>query len=159
MTSNGKTREVAVRRSLFPDLKERREEFREMLRDLWDVRLPWPALRLGRLEVAEPAVDMFERDGNVVVKAELPGIEPDKIEVTVSDGELRITGERKEEKEVNEENYYRSERSVGRIFRSLTLPEGCDANQVSAKAKDGVIEIVIAKKAASVGKKVEVKVG
>jgi HSP20 family protein len=77
----------------------------------------------------------------------------------VSDQELRITGERKEEKEVKQENYYRSERSVGRIYRTLALPEGCDSEKVSATAKDGVIEVVIPKKATAVGKKVEVRAG
>jgi len=110
-------------------------------------------------ETREPAVDVFERDGNLVVKAEMPGIEADKIDVTVSGGELRITGERKEEKEVKEEDYYCSERSFGRIYRVLALPEGCDADKVSATAKDGVVEVVIPKKATAVGKKIEVKAG
>lgn len=151
MTTNGK-KQVAVRRTPFAAL----EELREGLPSFFDVR--WP-FRTGRLfeEVTQPAVDMFEREGNVVVKAELPGIPADKIDVTVSDGELRISGERAEEKEVREEHYYRSERTYGRIFRTLALPEGCDTEHADATAKDGIIEIVIPKKPAAVGKKVEVK--
>jgi HSP20 family protein len=100
---------------------------------------------------------MFERNGNVVVKAEMPGIEADKIEVTISNGELRISGERSEEKEVKEEDYQRSERTYGRIFRSVSLPDGCDGEAVTASSKDGVVEIVIPRKTSSATKKIEVK--
>jgi HSP20 family protein len=153
MATNGKTA-LTVRRTPFDAL----EEFRESFPSLFDLRWPF-SLRAGRLpeESHPPSVDMFERDGKLVVKAEMPGIAPDAIDVTVSDGELRISGERKEEKEVREENYYRSERSYGRIYRALPLPQGCDSDNVTATAKDGIVEIVIPKKAAAVGKKIDVK--
>jgi HSP20 family protein len=130
----------------------------DMLREVFDTRWPFSP-RLTRLgaELKEPAIDMFERKDSVVVKAEVPGIEPDKIEVTVADGELRISGERSEEKEVKEENYYRAERRYGRIFRSVALPDGCSAEGVTATSKDGVVEIVIPRKAAAAAKKIEVK--
>lgn len=155
MATNGKTH-LPVKHTPWTEMKDLRESMRSML----DSRWPFPTLSLPAwIEINEPAVDMFERDGNVVVKAEMPGIEADKIEVIFSGGELRITGERKEEKEVKEEHYYRSERSFGHIYRALPLPEGCDADKVSATAKDGVVEVVIPKKAAAVGKKIEVKAG
>src|SRR5512134_1616455 len=101
MATNGKSA-VAVRRSPFAELPD----LQDMLREVFDTRWPFSP-RLTRLgaELKEPAIDMFERKDSVVVKAEVPGIEPDKIEVTVADGELRISGERSEEKEVKEENY------------------------------------------------------
>jgi HSP20 family protein len=153
MENNGKTTQLAVRRwSPLAELQELREQMRSMFD--WRPFTPrFTALTTPR----EPAVDMFERDGNVVVKAEVPGIPADKVEVTVSDGELRISGERSEEKEVKEENYYRSERSYGHIYRALALPEGCDADKATATVKDGVVEVVIPKKAAAIGKKIEVK--
>ena len=157
MTTNGKTHHLTVKRPMLPELEEMRTEFRDALRDLWDTRWPLSRLRARKLEIAEPAIDMFERDGNIVVKAEMPGIKPDKVEVTFSDSELRISGERKEEHEVKEENYYYSERSFGNIFRSLTLPEGCNIDAATATAKDGVIEVVIPKTAKAAGKKVEIK--
>jgi len=150
MAKNG-TSELPVKRAPWGELPD----LRESMRSLFD----WTPFRSPFWEVREPAVDMFERDGKIVVKAEMPGIAPDKIDVTVSDGELRISGERREEKEVKEEHYYRSERSFGRIFRSLPLPEGCDRENVTATAKDGVVEVVIPRKPAAVGKKVEVKAG
>jgi len=156
MTTNGKARHLAVRHHLFPEHEELREELRDMLRGLWDTR--WPSMfRPGGLAVAEPAVDMFERDGNIIVKAEMPGIRPDQVEVTISDTELRISGERKEEHEVKDENYFRSERSFGKIFRSLTLPDGCNTDAVTATIKDGVVEVVIPRTTKAAGKKIEVK--
>jgi HSP20 family protein len=124
---------------------------------MFDLRWPFgPAVRLSAA-LKEPAIDMFEKKDSVVVKAELPGIEPEKVELTVADGELRISGERTEEKEVKEENYYHAERTYGRIFRSVALPEGCASDGVTATSKDGVVEIVIPRKAAATPKKIEVK--
>jgi HSP20 family protein len=152
MATNGKT-SVAVRKSPLAELSEVEDAWRSM----FDLRWPFSRrLRIGT-ELREPAIDMFERKDSVVVKAELPGIEPEKVEVTVADGELRISGERTEEKEVKEENYYHAERTYGRIFRSVALPEGCTADGVKATSKDGVVEIVIPRKAAATAKKIEVK--
>lgn len=153
MATNGKS-SVAVRRSPFADLPE----LQDMLREVFDPRWPF-STRLPRIasELKEPAIDMFEREDSVVVKAEVPGIEPDKIEVTVADGELRISGERSEAKEVKEENYYHAERRYGRIFRSVALPDGCSADGVTAISKDGVVEIVIPRKVAAAATKIEVK--
>jgi HSP20 family protein len=152
MTKNGE-KELAVRRPLLPEIENLWDLVRFDTR--WPFAFPSRALRMADREVA--AVDMFEKDGNVVVKAEMPGIDPDKIEVNVVGGELRISGERSEEKEVKEESYYRSERSFGRIYRALTLPEGCDVDHVEASSKNGVLEVTIPRKQAPSSKKVEVK--
>jgi HSP20 family protein len=151
MATNGK--EITTRRPAFPDL----EDLRDMLR--FDTR--WPFTTFPRafrmLERETPALDMFEKDGKVVVKAEMPGIDPAKVEVEVVGNELRISGEREEEKEVKEEHYYRCERTYGRIHRTVTLPEGCDTEHVEAKVRDGVLEVVVPRKAAAGTHKVEVK--
>ena len=151
MPTNG-DKTLTIRRPAFPDI----DDLRELLR--FDTRWPFTfPSRLMRAEREPAAIDMFEREGSIVVKAEMPGIDPNKIEVTVVGGELRISGEREEEKEVKEEQFYRSERTFGRIYRALTLPEGCDVDKVSATARDGVLEVVIPKKAPAVSKKVEVR--
>ena len=153
MRTNGKTRDIAVRRPILGELAEMRSDVRDVLRDMWEMRWPrspWPV-------TPEPAVDMFERDNEIVVKAEMPGIAPDAIEVTIADNELHISGERKEEKEVKEEHYYRSERSYGKIFRALDLPESCDTDAVKATMQDGVLEVVIPRKAQAAAKKIAVK--
>lgn len=145
-------RRPAVRRPLFPEIDDLRDFFRP---ERWPM---WPSSRAFRmLEEQTAAIDMFEQNGNVVVKAEMPGIDPEKIDVTVVGDELRISGEREEEKEVKEENFYRSERTYGRIHRSLTLPTGVDPDKVSASVKNGVLEVTLPKKPAASGKKIEVK--
>jgi HSP20 family protein len=159
MSTNGKSTELSQRRPIFPELHEMRHEFRDMLRDMWDTRWPMGMLHSQWASTREPAIDMFEREGNVVVKAEMPGIRLDEIDVMIFGGELRISGERKEEHEVKEENYYCSERSYGRVYRSLALPDGCDADAVTATMKDGVLEIVIPKNVPAASKKVEIKPG
>jgi HSP20 family protein len=100
---------------------------------------------------------MYEKDGKVVVKAEMPGIAADQIEVTVTGNELKLSGERKEEKEVREEDYFHTERKYGRIFRAVTLPEGVDVDAVNATVKDGVVEVTFPRKPATATKKIEVK--
>src|SRR5581483_1239370 len=152
MATNGKT-ELPVRTRGLRDVDEM---FRAWRADPFRLRIPW-ALREAEAPAPAPAVDMFEREGNVVVKAEMPGIAPEKIEVSIADGELKISGEREEEHEVREENYYRSERTYGRIFRTLTLPEGIDASTAKATVHDGVLEVVVAKRAGATPTKVEVK--
>ena len=87
----------------------------------------------------------------------MPGIDPAKIDVDVVGNELRISGEREEEKEVKEEHYYRCERTFGHIYRTVTLPEGCDTEHVNAKVRDGLLEVVVPRKQAAGAKKVEVK--
>ena len=127
------------------------------LREFLALDTRWPFATRTLHEEALVPVDVFERNGNVVVKAELPGIAPDKVEVTVEGGELRISGEREEEHEVKEEHYYRSERSFGRMYRAVTLPDNCDTEHITASTKDGVIEVTIPKKAAATAHKIEVK--
>ncbi len=153
MTTNGKN-EVVARRPAFPDLDDLRDLFRFETR--WPFGATFPrALRV--LERETPAMDVFERDGNVVVKAEMPGIDPAKIDVDIVGNELRISGEREEEKEVKEAQYYRCERTYGHIHRTVTLPEGCDTEHIDAKARDGVIEVVVPRKQVAGTKKVEVR--
>lgn len=153
MPSNDKT-ELTVRRPAFPDLEDLRELFR--FDNRWPFGLGFPrAFRTLERELA--AVDMFERDGKVVVKAEMPGIDPAKIDVSVVGNELRISGERAEEKEVKDEQFYRCERTYGRIHRTLTLPEGCDTEHIEANAREGVLEVVVPRKPAATTRKVEVK--
>jgi len=153
MATNGGTELQVTRRLPFAPFMypyRRLEDLFQMLDERW----PFP---LTRREAALPAIDMFERNGKVIVKAEMPGIPADKIDVSVSGNELRISGEREEEKEVKEEHYYRSERSFGHVFRSLTLPEGCDTDAIEASYRDGVVEVTIPRKAAAATKKIEVK--
>jgi HSP20 family protein len=88
-----------------------------------------------------PQVDMYEEGTDLVVKAELPGVTKDDVDVSLENGDLVIKGERKAEKEVKEEHYYRMERSFGSFYRRLPMPEGLQADQISATFTDGVLEV------------------
>lgn len=88
-----------------------------------------------------PSVDIFEKDGEIQVKAELPGVSKDDIEVSVEQDALVIKGERKAEEEVKKEDFYRMERFTGTFYRSIPLPEGVDEKNISATYADGVLEV------------------
>ncbi len=93
-----------------------------------------------------PNVDIYETKDAVCVRAELPGVDKDAVHVEVKEGVLSLRGERKFEKEVKEESYHRIERSYGTFHRSFSLPSSVDAEKVTARMKDGVLEVDLPKK-------------
>ena len=113
-----------------------------------------------RLPVEEkgwmPVLDIFEKDDKFVVKAELPGMKEEDIDVSVVGDALMIKGEKKTETEVKEENYYRCERAYGSFYRSVPLPSTVDANKVEANFEDGVLEVTLPKSAEIKPKKIAV---
>ena len=104
-----------------------------------------------------PAVDMFERNGDLVVKAEIPGVDAKDFEVTVEDNTLRLRGERKHETEQEEEGYYRHERFHGSFERLVPLPTEVETEKINATYKNGVLEVVLPKAAESHARRIEVK--
>lgn len=105
-----------------------------------------------------PALDVFEDKDNVIVKADLPGLTKDDVEITLQDDVLTLRGEKKQEKEVKEENYHRVERVYGSFNRSVSLPVAVDANKVEATFKDGVLRITLPKAEEAKPKQIKVKV-
>jgi len=103
-------------------------------------------------------VDDFEDKDNVIVKAELPGMKKEDIEVTLAGDMLSISGERKEEKESKDAENYRSERYFGRFQRSVTLPHQVDPNKIQASYKDGILTVTLPKSEEAKRKQIEVKV-
>ena len=92
-----------------------------------------------------PAVDIYEEQENIVIKAELPGVSKDGISVDVKGRVLTLKGERSVDNEVKEEKYYRRERSYGRFERAFTLPTEVDPDAVKAEYSDGVLKIMVPK--------------
>jgi HSP20 family protein len=139
------------RRLGFPDLFEEMDRF-------WDsFGPPWRFHAAGRNPVM-PALDVFEKDGKLQINAELPGMQEKDIEIEVTGDTLTISGEKRDEREVKEDNYYRSERSYGSFRRQVALPAGADTDKVDATFKDGVLKVVIPVTAAAPSaKKIEVK--
>jgi HSP20 family protein len=93
----------------------------------------------------EPAVEMFETKNDVVVRAELPNVDPDKVEVTVSADAITLKGETKHEEEHKERNYYRRELRYGGFTRTLPLVTEVKSSEAKATYKDGVLEVTIPK--------------
>ena len=123
------------------------------LRSFWPERW-WPT----PMEITTPVVDLYEEKDDIVVKAELPGMEKDNIEVNLSDNRLTIKGEKKKEEEVKKEGYYRSERSYGSFIRTLELPSEVQTDKVKAAFKNGVLEIRLPKTEEAKKKETKVKV-
>ena len=103
-----------------------------------------------------PMVDVFEKDDKFVVKAELPGMKEEDIECSVVGDSLIIKGEKKTESEVKEEDYYRSERTYGSFYRTISLPSTVDTDKIKASYEDGVLEITLPKLAEVKSKKIVV---
>ncbi|TMJ05704.1 MAG: Hsp20/alpha crystallin family protein [Bacillati bacterium ANGP1] len=93
----------------------------------------------------EPAVEMYETDQDVVVRAEMPNIDPKKVDVTVTDGALTLRGETRHEEEQKGRNYYRRELRAGAFTRTLPLPTEVKSAEAKATYKDGVLEVKIPK--------------
>jgi len=93
-----------------------------------------------------PSVDIFENDNEVLIKAELPGMNAKNIEVRLENNVLTLKGERRFEKETKEENYHRIEREYGTFTRSFALPTAVNGDNVTAEYKDGILKIVLPKK-------------
>jgi HSP20 family protein len=103
-----------------------------------------------------PAVDIYETENEVVLTAEIPGIEEKDIEIKVEDNTLTLKGERKFEKETKEENYHRIERAYGSFFRSFTLPAFVDQDKIEAEHESGVLKIRMPKRAELKPRKVKI---
>jgi HSP20 family protein len=119
-----------------------------------------PAFRYeSSFTLPSPAVDITEDDAGYKVTAELPGMTEKELEVVLSDGVLTLKGEKQQEKEQKEKNFYLSERSYGSFQRSFTLPDGVDRDKISADFAKGVLTVSMPKtaKEKDAAKKIEVK--
>ena len=105
----------------------------------------WPAL--GKAELTAPTwaprVDVFERDGRLVTKVDLPGVKKEDVSVQVTDHHLALSGERKQESAETKDNVYRTEREYGSFYRAVPLPDGVKLEDVQATFADGVLEVSV----------------
>ena len=135
----------------FRELDELQRRFEDFLPSL-------PALRRFPFDNGEwiPAIDMYEKDNKYMIKTELPGMKEEDVDVSVVGDRLIIKGEKKAESEVNEDDYYRSERAYGSFFRSIDIPGDADPDKVEANYEDGVLEVTMPKTQAAAPRKVTV---
>ena len=109
---------------------------------------PWPFRPLMALTPGNhfiPTADVYARNGDMVVRLDLPGVDPKDIKVKFEEGELTVTGERKADKEIKEEGYYRKETAYGIFERHMTLPKGIRESEIKAEYDNGVLEISVPK--------------
>jgi HSP20 family protein len=90
-----------------------------------------------------PQIETFEREGQLVIRADLPGLSKDDVNVELTDDAITISGERHNENQEQREGYYRSERSYGSFYRQIPLPEGVNADDAQATFRNGVLEIIM----------------
>ena len=131
---------------------------REMDR-LWDSFFEGTVERRAREDLVWlPSVDVSETKNDIVVKAELPEMDPKDIDITLSDAHLMIKGQKKHEKEEKDEDYHFVERSYGSFVRAVHLPKEVKHDKISASYKDGVLKIVLPKSEEAKTKGVKIKV-
>ncbi|MBX6423500.1 Hsp20/alpha crystallin family protein [Thermosulfurimonas sp. F29] len=135
------------------------QELRREIDRIWDeffgrVRFPerWEGFEWA------PAVDVSETEDSVVVRADVPGLDPEDLEVNISGNLLTIRGEKKQEKEEKKENFYRVERVYGSFVRTVELPAEVEGDKAEATYKNGVLKIVLPKKAEARGKTIKIRV-
>lgn len=146
-----------IRWDPFDDLASLRESMDKLFDEFFTRR---PEAGGRRMPVVwQPAIEAYETDGDVVVRAELPGIEPGQVEITVTEDTLTIKGEAKSEVEEKARNYYRRELRVGAFVRSIALPAGVQGDQAKASYKNGILEIRLPKSERSKPKTVKVEIG
>jgi HSP20 family protein len=117
----------------FPELDDLRSRFNQAYGGLFD----------GDNGALTPAIDIERNKNHLTVRADLPGVKPDQLEIKVQDGVLTISGKLEEHEDKKEKTYVRHERRYGSFMRSITLPDGVDPSKVTAKTSDGVVEITI----------------
>ena len=138
------------------DLSNIREEMNRLFDDFFT---GWPERRRGLLEGEwAPSIDVAETDEDIVITAELPGVDQKGVDITIVDDVLTLKGEKKEEKEVKEKNYHRIERSYGTFQRSISLPTGVKADKAKATYKDGVLQITVPKAEEAKPKQIKINV-
>jgi len=104
-----------------------------------------------------PSVDISEDEKAFTLRADIPGVEPKDIEISMEKGVLTIKGERQSENVEEKENYRRVERQSGQFYRRFTLPDSADANKIEAKSEHGVLTVTIPKQEVAVSRRIEVK--
>lgn len=106
-----------------------------------------------------PSVDIFENKDNLVIEAELPGMKPTDVNVSIENNVLTLHGERKFEKKDEGDNFHRVERSYGSFTRSFTLPPTVSSENVNAEFENGVLKLTLAKREEAKPRRIEIKVG
>jgi HSP20 family protein len=146
-----------VRWEPFRELLSTQDRFNQLFNQTFSQAFGPEGQELGSRTWA-PAVDIFENDHNLVINAELPGVDPKDVEVRVENNTLFIKGDRRFEKDTKEGSYHRVERSYGSFARSFTLPNTVSAENAQAEYKDGILILKLAKREEAKPKTIKIEV-
>ncbi len=131
---------------------------REAMDRLFEERFAWPAhTAMHGFETLGLPIDMYQTDEAVVVKATVPGVKPDEIDISITGDTLTIKGETKAEEKVEKENYFRRERRYGTFTRTVVLPDAVETDKAEAAFEDGVLTLTIPKAEEIKPKQIKVK--
>jgi HSP20 family protein len=135
------------------------EKMRQGMDRLWDSFFEgWPFRRGEEAAGWVPSLDVSETKTDIIVKAEVPGMDPKDIDISLSNEVLTIKGERKQEREEKDENYHFVERSFGSFARSVRLPNEVKGEKISASYRDGILKVVLPKSEEAKKKEIKIKV-
>lgn len=153
--------EAARPPTLFGPLEEVERLFDRLMTRNWmrPMNWNWPMWNLEEsLEsIRVPQLDVIDRDKDILIRVEIPGVEKKDIDVSISDGTLNISGAVSRESREQRKDYFRCEIAHGNFSRSLALPSGVDATKISASLKDGILEVALPKEVSAQRRTVEVK--
>jgi HSP20 family protein len=130
--------------TIWEPLARVRSDFDRLFEEFWHRPLG-VGLNRRMQALSGPALELKDKGGEFELIAEVPGMKPEEIELKVSDGMLRLTGEKKEQRDESKEGYVFSERSYGRFERTVALPKGIDNSKITANARDGMLSIHLPK--------------
>lgn len=148
-------KEITKYRPLFSGLSE----LHQTLDRLFDTNFSewerdFPSLQMTRWT---PKIDLKDKDGQYLIRADVPGVNPKDIEITLENGILSIKGKKESETKEEKSDYVRIERSSGSFYRSFNLPDAGDSSKITAKSKNGVLEITVPKNNKSSSQKIQIK--
>ncbi len=135
-------RELSVWRDPFETVYSRRHDLASFVNDFFSSR-SWPGVRSGMPSEASFRIDSYVDDNRLHIKADLPGVEPEDVEIALDGNRLTVKGERKAGYEDKNGGYFHQECSYGSFARSFVLPKGIDAEKIEACAKNGTLEVVV----------------
>jgi HSP20 family protein len=149
-----------VKWSPMKELDEMRKDMERLFEEFFEPtrrrRRWWP--KTSEAAVVVPNIEMYDRKTDIVVKAEIPGIEKNDIDLTITKESITLKGEIKRDEEVKEEDYYAAERSYGSFLRTIALPIEVDSEKAKASFKNGILEIILPKREEAKPKEIKIEV-